>query len=454
MASTPTGIPPGRKRGHGYKLRRRIVELQNEDGNTEKESTPEQEQTDVAKSSLGEETSVHESSGESSDTIIFDRHTHSLRSPSQSSKNINDSLYKSVMTPSRRQGRKKLKEGTSFLYRTPFIKSKKKDYNIGSGKRIPRAYEVTWKTQVQDIMRKYWKISYLSSMFGFHYSKRNLKSSYLRALKIKILDVYPSYKLTVTITPSSFIHQNIKRTDSLFIVVNSLFIFEETEEERLSTVYEALLIRSKNHQSLPLQATDWFPLMLYRGNESIHNAVVRWLQASFGCYITTKGLQMSSLLWLTASWNYGICSNPTHVRRQDRVVIFRYEARSPNLKGVPLSSNSLLLKLSLKVDTIFELWQRITGNDKQELNLNHVTRFHLALEGLVENITKIPKALLSLVEVQTACNTISKTGKIRLSCDKSFTSLFQHLIELFEGICHFNHIVEGEEEDVGEENEQ
>ncbi|RXG59888.1 hypothetical protein Avbf_07743 [Armadillidium vulgare] len=402
MASTPTGIPPGRKRGHGYKLRRRIVELQNEDGNTEKESTPEQEQTDVAKSSLGEETSVHESSGDSSDTIIFDRHTHSLRSPSQSSKNINDSLYKSVMTPSRRQGRKKLKEGTSFLYRTPFIKSKKKDYNIGSGKRIPRAYEVTWKTQVQDIMRKYWKISYLSSMFGFHYSKRNLKSSYLRALKIKILDVYPSYKLTVTITPSSFIHQNIKRTDSLFIVVNSLFIFEETEEERLSTVYEALLIRSKNHQSLPLQATDWFPLMLYR----------------------------------------------------DRVVIFRYEARSPNLKGVPLSSNSLLLKLSLKVDTIFELWQRITGNYKQELNLNHVTRFHLALEGLVENITKIPKALLSLVEVQTACNTISKTGKIRLSCDKSFTSLFQHLIELFEGICHFNHIVEGEEEDVGEENEQ
>lgn len=35
--------------------------------------------------------------------------------------------------------------------------------------------------------------------------------------------------------------------------------------------------------------------------------------------------------------------------------------------------------------------------------------------------------------------------QIRLSCDKSFTSLFQHLIELFEGICHFNHIVEGEE---------
>ncbi|KAB7505235.1 hypothetical protein Anas_09884, partial [Armadillidium nasatum] len=203
MASTPTGIPPGRKRGHGYRLRRRIVELQNEDGNTEKESSPEQQQTDVAKSPLGGETSVHESSsGESSDTVIFDRDTHSLRSPLQSSKNINDSLYKSVMTPSRRQGRKKLKEGTSFLYRTPFIKSKKKDYNIGSGKRIPRAYEVTWKTQVQDIMRKYWKINYLSSMFGFHYSKRNLKSSYLRALKIKILDVYPSYKLTVTITPS------------------------------------------------------------------------------------------------------------------------------------------------------------------------------------------------------------------------------------------------------------
>ncbi|KAB7505236.1 hypothetical protein Anas_09883 [Armadillidium nasatum] len=163
---------------------------------------------------------------------------------------------------------------------------------------------------------------------------------------------------------------------------------------------------------------------------------------------------MSSLLWLTASWSHGICLNPTHPRSRDRVVIFRYEARAPNLKGMSLSSNSLFLKLSLKVDTIFELWRRIIGNDQQELNLNHVTRFHLALEGLIENITKIPKALLSLVEVQTACNTISKTGKIRLMCDKSFTSLFQHLIELFEDICHFNNIDEGEEEDVGEENEQ
>ncbi|KAK7073724.1 hypothetical protein SK128_023309 [Halocaridina rubra] len=363
----------------------------------------------------------------------------SITHPSYSLKSrrrISSSLLKTPRgiangTPSRIIGKTQIR--TPF--RTPKIKliGRQPPQNTQQLFRKHKDEALIWKADLRAMTSKTYKLCNLSTMSNFKYQNSRLRRKYETHLRNKILEVFPAPLLTVALSLSSCLTLQPDAMDAIRIEVTSLNVGENEAEDEMISVYNAWLFRTTSVQSIPLENSDWFPVMLYHGKELLHHAVLDWLQGSFGCYISRYGIRQSDLLWIAGVWSGHKCALKSHSSSSDNKIHLAYLFHA--LEGMALHPSQprgqSRMKFSIAQTDIHHIWENIIDVSRQRVMEEELIEFFTTLNSLVHKFTAMPAYLLSLHQLKTPCMKLSADGTVRVSCTHSVRVMVKHLIDIF-----------------------
>ncbi|XP_066978831.1 centromere protein L-like isoform X2 [Macrobrachium rosenbergii] len=335
-------------------------------------------------------------------------------------------------TPARKLGRTPM----ATPFRTPRIRplESESQSDPSAAFKLHREEAVTWKEHLKLLTSRIHKLCYLSSMSNFRYGDKLLRKKYENFLKNKVLEVYPSAVLTVSLSTTSCLTLQPKTVDAVRIEINSLSLGNTTDEDVDMNVYSAWLFRSSKTQSQSFSGLEWFPVMFYTGREVIHHVVMNWLQGSFGCYVSRYGIRQNDLMWIAGVWSGRLCPLPSHQSRKHLMVDFVYHIHppfgtdalpDPNHKGKPRIAVSISLK------DIQHVWTNIVDSSSDQMKEEDLTEYFSTINSFAERLTQIPMYLLQLYRLQTPCINLSADGKVRVPCSRSVKIIVNHLIDIF-----------------------
>ncbi|XP_050737959.1 centromere protein L-like isoform X2 [Eriocheir sinensis] len=375
----------------------------------------------------------HEASDSQSKTQISTQETPKRKLRGKSRKK---DVTPDYQTPARRDTRSSERTprmlGRATPYRTPRLATLPRQRITGPSS-VKKADAKVWKGHLQALLNKTMKICNLSSLANFKYNNERLRVKYEKILKNRVMEVYPSGQMEVKLTTTSCLSWKSSVVDAVWLEVTSLFPGDTPGEDKLVVVYSAWLFRTVSVQSSSLENVDWLPVMLYSGRELIHQVVVNWLQGSFECYVARSGMQQSDFLWIAGVWTSNNCLDSFH-SQGDAKVEFTYMIISP--PGMSNFSNPndrgrprIVIKVLLK--DVHEVWNRMVDSSKNEVTIEDLQGYLSAINSMAASLTGLPMSLLRLHHLQTPCVTLSSSGKVRLMCQRSVTSVIQSFLDVF-----------------------
>ncbi|XP_064078254.1 centromere protein L-like [Macrobrachium nipponense] len=342
-------------------------------------------------------------------------------------------------TPAHKLGRTPM----ATPFRTPRIRPLENESHLdpSAAFKLYKEEAVTWKAHLKLLTSKIYKFCYLSSMSNFRYEDKLLRKKYENFLKNKVLEVYPSAVLTVSLSTTSCLTLEPKTVDAVRIEINSVSLGTTTDEDVDMNVYRAWLFRSTKTQSQSFSGLEWFPVMFYTGREVIHHVVINWLQGSFGCYISRHSVRQNELLWIAGVWSGRLCPVPSHQSRQHLVVDFVYHIHPPfgmDSLPVPNHKGKPRIAMSISLKDIQHVWTNIVDSSSDRMKEEDLNEYFSTLNSFAEKLTRIPKYLLQLYRLQTPCINLSADGKVRVPCSRSVKIIVNHLIDLFLQVLDIN----------------
>ncbi|XP_068208168.1 centromere protein L-like isoform X1 [Palaemon carinicauda] len=335
-------------------------------------------------------------------------------------------------TPGRKLGRTPI----ATPFRTPRIRPVEKEPEINHAEafKLHKDEGVTWKQHLKLITSKVHKVCYLSTMSNFKYEDKLLKKKYENHLKNKVLEVFPSAMLTVSLSTTSCLTLDPQTVDAVRIEIESLTLGETTDEDVTVTVYGAWLFRTDKTQTEPRPGLEWFPVMFYTGREAIHHVVIDWLQGSFGCYITKFGIRQYDLMWIVGVWSGRLCPLPSHQSKENLMVDFMYHIHPPAGKEhlpIPNQRGKPRITTSVNLKDIQHIWKHIVDSSSNQMKEEEVCEYASTMDSLAEKVTMIPRYLLQLYRLQTPCISVCADGRVRVPCRKSIRIIVNHLTDIF-----------------------
>uniref|UniRef100_A0A4W4FBE3 Centromere protein L n=1 Tax=Electrophorus electricus TaxID=8005 RepID=A0A4W4FBE3_ELEEL len=300
---------------------------------------------------------------------------------------------------------------TALGQRTPTARGAAKAYNI-----TVRMYTVALLVQNE------WKLSYVTPLYRFQYTKLKLYSRHLAAFILAekqqgvAVEVGMEAGFRVTFSAVFGLAEKEEDAETVFIQIYSKPMFAADTPKMVWRGWLTCVNGDPEYlRSLPPDFVS-LPLFCSNGSEYLTARVKSWFGRTFDCSFGSLCLSSATLNWLAALWTG---CHPT------------CDIGYLKLYWSMPTQPTLDVEYTVNPHDAWELWNSICAQDGAEdmVSVEEVQRFMAGLETHLFRHFKIYLSAGSLVKVSTALGSAHQDGKIKIGSSDYITTLLTLLTE-------------------------
>ncbi|KAG7503380.1 hypothetical protein JOB18_037533 [Solea senegalensis] len=309
---------------------------------------------------------------------------------------------------------------------------------LNTSRRAPKSHNISEKVSVEQLallLKKEWKLSYVTPLYRFRHTQMR---GYSRQLSAFIAaEKHQGLAVDVEAAQGSFrasfsVIQGMTETDddaeTILIQIHSKSSFPGQDEPQRALWSGWLTCVYGNPEYLNSLPKDFtcLPLFCSSGSEVLTNAVKSWFQLTFDCCFGPLEISHTSLQWLVALWtNCHAECNIQHLKM---------------IWSVPVVPP---LQITYTVDgqDAWELWNSLRRDPQEEgeggkdeeagsnIDIMEVERFMQGLKGHFYRHFRLDLSAGSLKQVSTALGLAKCNGRMKISNSKYMIATLTLLTE-------------------------
>ncbi|KAG5847493.1 hypothetical protein ANANG_G00126640 [Anguilla anguilla] len=298
---------------------------------------------------------------------------------------------------------------------------------IPTSRGIPKPRNLTEQVDPEHvalIVKKEWKLSYVTPLYQFRHTQLQSYSKQLASFLVAekqqgvAVEVGQELGFKVVFTAALGLAETEDDAETVLIQIQSKSAFA-AEGETAKVVWSGWLsCVSGDVEYLKALPPDFtcLPLFGTSGAESLTTLVMSWFERTFDCYFGPLGINSTNLEWLAALWTG--CHSDTNIRYLK--LAWTVPAQPP-----------LDVSYTVHPQDAWELWDSIRQESglRDTVDIEEVNCFIRGLESHFFRHFRIYLSAGTLTKVATSLGSAHKDGKIRIASSDMMTSVLALLTE-------------------------